>query len=191
MKDDELLDLYDRAIAGFGVRVHAVGADQWHLTTPCADWDVRQLVNHVTGENAWVVPLLDGRTIGDVGNALDGDLLGDEPRQVWDERAAAARAAVSMEGALGGTVHVSFGDIPGSEYVSQIITDHIVHAWDLARAIGADEGLDPDLVLFALRFLEPQAEQWRAAGAFGPKVELAGDADVQARLLAIAGRREG
>jgi uncharacterized protein (TIGR03086 family) len=64
----------------------------------------------------------------------------------------------------------------------------VIHAWDLARAIGADESVDPELVRFAYDEMVPQFEQWRTAGAFGPKVEVAEDADLQTKLLAEAGR---
>lgn len=186
--DDGLVGLYRRALAGFGQLVHAVGTDQWDLPTPCDGWDVRALVNHVVGENAWVVPLLDGRTIADVGTDLDGDLLGEDPARSWEERAAPAMAAVAGAGALDAVVHVSFGDIPGREYVSQIVTDHVVHRWDLAQGIGAGGDLEPDLVAFALQFIEPQVEQWRGAGAFGPAVPVADGAGPQARLLGLTGR---
>lgn len=185
---DDLVHVYRRAVSAFGALVKGVGSDQWAAPTPCADWDVRQLVNHVVGENAWVVPLLDGRTIAEVGDALDGDLVGDDAGRTWDERAAPALAAASAAGAFDQVVHVSFGDIPGSVYISQITTDHVIHAWDLARGVGAPEDLDADLVAFAHQFLAPQADQWRAAGAFGPRVDVADDAPLQIRLLAIAGR---
>jgi len=185
---DDLVGLYRRAAAGFGRLVHAVAPDQWDRRTPCEGWDVRALVNHVVGENAWAVPLLDGLTIADVGADLDGDLLGDDPVRSWEDRAAPAAAAVAGAGALDRVVHVSFGDIPGREYVSQITTDHIVHAWDLAQGIGVGAELDPALVAFAWGFIEPQAELWRAAGAFGPAVTVPEDAGTQARLLALTGR---
>lgn len=187
--DAGLVALYGRAVTGFGSLVHAVAPDQWDRTTPCAHWDVRQLVNHVVGENAWAVPLFAGRTIDDVGDEFDADLLGDDPGRAWDERAHAAVAAAAGDGVLDRVVHVSFGDIPGREYLSQVTTDHVVHAWDLARGIGADEDLDADLVAFAHRYLEPQVDQWRAAGVFAEAVDVPADAPLQVRLLAITGRR--
>ncbi|MGH9178326.1 MAG: TIGR03086 family metal-binding protein [Acidimicrobiales bacterium] len=186
---DELVGLYRQALEGFGARVAAVRDDQWERPTPCADWSVRQLVNHVVGENAWAVPLLAGRTIADVGDQLDGDLLGADPVAAWQYTASPAVAAASADGALERTVHVSFGDISGREYLSQITTDHVVHAWDLARGAGGDEALDPELVAFAYEYIEPQVEGWRAAGAFGPSVDVPKSASLQDRLLGLTGRQ--
>jgi uncharacterized protein (TIGR03086 family) len=86
-------------------------------------------------------------------------------------------------------VHLSFGDFPGEEYLGQLTADHTIHAWDLARGIGGDERLDPDLARFVHDFMAPQAAQWAAAGVFAPAVEVPADADPQARLLALSGRR--
>jgi ketosteroid isomerase-like protein len=74
----ELVDLYRRTVEA-GRAASSVGDDQWDLPTPCAEWSVRGLVNHVVGEDLWTKPLLEGRTIADVGDALGGDLLGDDP----------------------------------------------------------------------------------------------------------------
>jgi uncharacterized protein (TIGR03086 family) len=182
-------DLYPRAAAGFGRCVAAVTDANMHDPTPCTDWDVRQLVNHLVNENRWVPPLLEGQTIADVGDRFDGDLVGDDPDATWADAVAGASAAVSEPGVLERTVHVSFGDISGAEYLSQIVSDHVIHGWDLARAVGADEALDPELVQFVYDFMAPQVDQWRAAGVFGPAVDVPADADLATRLLAITGRR--
>ena len=184
----ELVVLFERAVEEFGARVRAVGDDQWHLPTPNTEWDVSALVNHLVGEARWAPPLLAGATIAEVGDRFDGDLLGPDPQAAWGEAAADEVEAARQEGVLDRTVHVSFGDIPAGEYLSQLIADHAIHAWDLARAVGADERLDPELVGFALDYLGPQVDGWRQAGAFGPAVELAPGADDQSRLLALTGR---
>ena len=185
----DVVDLYRRAMAGFGDLVHGVGGDQWSKPTPCSDWSVRDLTNHVLGENRWLPPMMAGKTVADVGDAFEGDLLGDDPAAAWDEAAKDALVAVEEPGALERTVHLSFGDFPGRFYLGQVLSDHVIHAWDLARAIGGNEDLDPELVRFAYDEMVPQFEQWRAAGAFGPKVEVPEDSDVQTKLLAEAGRR--
>jgi uncharacterized protein (TIGR03086 family) len=81
-------------------------------------------------------------------------------------------------------VHLSFGDVPGREYLGQLTADHVIHAWDLARGIGGDDRLDPELVEFVHDFMAPQVDQWRAAGVFGPAVDVPADADLQTKLLA-------
>jgi len=185
----DLRDLYRRAVDEFGKRVHSVSDDQWKASTPCTDWDVHTLVNHLVNENKWVMPLLEGKTIEEVGDAFDGDLLGADPKKAWEQAAQEAVTAVEKEGAEDQTVHVSFGDISGTNYISQVLTDHVIHAWDLARGIGDDDGLDTELVDFAFGFLEPQVAAWRAAGAFGEEVKVEEGADRQTRLLAMTGRR--
>jgi len=163
--------------------------DQWSASTPDAEWDVRTLVNHLVSEDRWAPPLFEGATIADVGDRFDGDLLGADPKAVWAEAAAGAVAAASADGALARTVHLSFGDFPGEGYLSQLISDHVIHAWDLARGIGGDDTLDPELVEWVHGFLAPQVDGWRAAGAFGPAVETAPDADLQTMLLGLTGRK--
>ena len=79
-------ELHRRAVEEFDARVRAVGDDQWELPTPCADWNVRQLVNHLVYENRWTVPLMEGSTIAEVGDRYEGDLLGDAPRRPGTSR---------------------------------------------------------------------------------------------------------
>lgn len=184
----DVVALYSRALDAFGDLLRGVRAEQWSAPTPCTDWSVRDLANHVLGENRWMPPLMAGRTVAEVGDALEGDLVGDDPGRAWDEAATEALAAVREPGALERTVHLSFGDFSGRFYVGQVLSDHVIHSWDLARAVGADERLDPELVRFAYDELVPQFEQWRKAGAFGPKLEVDEGADLQTRLLAEAGR---
>lgn len=184
----DLVACYRRAVKEFGSRVSAIGDDQWGLPTPDVEWDVRTLVNHLVYEDRWAVPLLEGSTVDEVGDRFDGDLLGDEPHVAWAEASAEAIAAIGQDGVLARTVHVSWGDITAEEYLTQLTCDHAIHAWDLARAVGADERLDPALVEFAF-VLEPQLDQARQAGVFGPEVELPPGADRQAQLLALTGRQ--
>jgi uncharacterized protein (TIGR03086 family) len=181
-------ELHRRATDAFGARVHAIREDQWELPTPCSDWNVRQLVNHLVYENRWTPPLFAGRTIAEVGDRFEGDLLGDDPKAAWDGSAKEAVAAVQEQGAMERTVHLSFGDVPGSEYAMQLFADHLIHGWDLARAIGTDERLDPGLVGACARWFEANEEGYRSVGAVGPRPETSSGADPQTTLLAAFGR---
>lgn len=181
-------ELYRSALAMFGDRVHGVDDNQWHLATPCEEWDVRTLVNHVVGENLWAVPLFAGATIAEVGDRFDGDLLGEDPVAAWDESAAAAIAAVDGPDAMDTTVHLSFGDFPGSEYAMQLFADLLIHGWDLARATGQPDGMDPNLVAICSGWFAGVAEGYRAGGAVAPRPAVPTGADPQTQLLADFGR---
>ena len=181
-------ELHRRAVEEFGIRVGAVGDDQWELPTPCADWNVRELVNHLVYENRWTVPLMEGGTIAEVGDRYEGDLLGDEPKTAWDESSAEAVAAVTAGGALERTVNLSSGPTAAREYVSQLFADHLIHAWDLARAVGADDRLDPELVAACAAWFASMEDTYRAVGAIGERPQVPAGADAQTTLLAAFGR---
>lgn len=106
---ETLLEQHAEALRLFGERVRAVRDDQWDAPTPCTDWNVRELVNHVTGEQLWIPPLVaEGRTVEELGDAFSGDLLGDDPVAAWDGASAAAHAAFAASGALERTVRLSY-----------------------------------------------------------------------------------
>ena len=180
--------LHQKAVEEFDARVRAVGDDQWELPTPCSDWNVRQLVNHLVYEDRWTVPLMEGSTIAAVGDRYEGDLLGDDPKGAWAESCAEAVAAVQADGALERMVDLSSGPTPAGEYVSQLLADHLIHAWDLARAVGADERLDPELVEACAAWFTEMEPHYRAAGAVGERPETPPGADAQTTLLAAFGR---
>ena len=185
---DGVLDLHRRALDEFGRRVHAVRPDQWGCPTPCRDWEVRTLVNHLVYEQLWVEPLLAGKTVAEVGDALDGDLLGTDPVAAWEAAAGSARSALTTPGALGRTVHLSYADRPATEYVRELIFDLVVHSWDLARGIDGDEKIDPELVDAVYSRIEPEAATLVASGLFDAPVPVPADCDEQTRLIALTGR---
>ncbi len=186
---DDPVTLHNRAADLFSARVNAVPADAWPAPTPCTKWTVRDLVNHLVNEELWMPELLAGRTIEEVGDRFDGDLLGDDPVGAWDAACAAAQAAVAEDGAMERIVHLSFGDFPGAFYTMQVFSALLIHSWDLARAIGADDSLPDDLVRASLEFNRPQESVLRESGAFGDQVDVPPDADEQTELLALVGRR--
>jgi len=185
----ELIVLFQRAADGFGGHVHSIVEGQWHDPTPCTDWDVRMLVNHVTVEQLWVPPLVAGSTVAGVGGSLDGDQLGDSPVGAWDAALEASLAAFGAPGALDGTVRLSAGEKTTGEYCWEMTTDALIHSWDLARGISADETLDAQLVELVYERTLPIAEHLQETGLFAPPVPVRDDAPLQTKLLAIFGRR--
>jgi uncharacterized protein (TIGR03086 family) len=183
----DAVELYRRASDEFAARIRQVG-DRWSAPTPCTEWDVRALVRHMVEEERWAPPLFAGRTIADVGDSLSGDPLGDDPVRAFDEACSAAVDAVRDEGAMDRTVHLSFGDVPGREYAMQLAADHLIHAWDLAKAVGADTTLDADGVAAIREWFEGAEEAYRAGGAIGPRPAMPEGAGPQDELLVMFGR---
>lgn len=182
----DLNTLYHRTVETWVDRVNAVGPDAWEWPTPCREWTVRDLVNHVAGEDLWTVPLLEGATLEEVGSRFDGDLLGQDP--IGTALAAAMGATTSVAQRLpdGGTVHLSYGQEQAAEYVHQLAADHLVHAWDLAVASSGDPRLDPHLVSEVAAWFAGRRDAYQSAGVIAAPVAASGDA--QARLLAAFGR---
>ena len=182
----DLETLYLRTVESWTDRVQAVAPERWDSVTPCTDWDVRALVNHVVGEDLWTEVLVRGATIEEVGDRFDGDLLGSDPREAALDAAARAARAVAETLPGQGKVHLSYGDEDIDEYVAQLAADHLVHGWDLAAATGGDRDLDPELVEAVAAWFAQREDMYRSAGAIGPHVEAAGDP--RSQLLAAFGR---
>jgi len=178
-----------RAAVGFWLdRVDNVGEGQWGAATPCAEWDVRQLVQHIVGEELWMPPLMEGQTIADVGDRFEGDLLGDDPAGANRQAAKAAVESTPPDGDQRRIVHLSFGDVPAEEYAHQLAADHLIHAWDLAAATGGDRELPADLVAAVAGWFAEREAAYRSSGAIGEPGPLPDGAGAQDRLLAAFGR---
>jgi uncharacterized protein (TIGR03086 family) len=182
----DLNTLYHRTVEAWADRVNAVPPDRWSDPTPCREWDVHTLVNHVAGEDEWTAPLMRGATIEEVGDRFDGDLLGEDPVGAALAAAGGAIRAVADTLPTHGTVQLSYGEEGMDEYVYQLAADHLVHGWDLAVATGSDPRLDPHLVAEVAAWFATREEGYRSAGAIGPRAPLS--PDPQEDLLARFGR---
>jgi uncharacterized protein (TIGR03086 family) len=184
-----LLEQYGHAVDGFSARLAVVRDDQWAAATPCTDWDVRALVAHLADEQRWVPYLLDGGRVADAGDRFAADPLGAEPVRAWHEASAAARAAFAAPDALDRHVFLSRGEVSARDYLWEMTVDATVHTWDLARAVGADERLDQELVRRIHAEVDKSPDALAASGLFAPPVPVPAGADLQTRLLGLFGRR--
>ncbi|GAA1509111.1 TIGR03086 family metal-binding protein [Sphaerisporangium rubeum] len=175
-------EAYRRALDGCAAQVQRVGPGQWRDPTPCSGWDVRTLVNHLVQECLFVPELLSGRSVAEVGDLFEGDLLGDDPVKAFDVAAAAAVRATAPPDVLGRVVRLSFGDVPCEEYLTELFADALIHTWDVATAVGRPVRLDPELVRLCTEwFAGAEADDTQALG------EHPGT-DPLTRLLAAWGR---
>lgn len=184
----EMPQHFKRASQHFGTLVTQIRDDQWSDPTPCSEWDVRLLVRHLVYEDLWAPPLFEGETIESVGERFEGDILGSDPKAAWQQAQKGADTAIESDGAMERIVHLSWGDEKGEEYTSQLLLDHLVHGWDLARGIGADDRMDPELVEYVYARWKDREEMIRGAGVFGEQQEISSDAGTQTKLLALLGR---
>lgn len=153
------------ANAEFERRLRAVGAADWGRPTPCDEWDVRALVNHVIGANRRHAMLLAGASAAEVDAIRSDDHLGGDALASFLTTASALLAAFGAGDAMDRVVHHPVGDRTGAELLRMRVLDVAVHTWDLARAVGVDEILDPDLVALCLTFtppLDPESTEGRS-----------------------------
>jgi len=190
LADMDAAELHRLAVGEFASRLDAVGAiashSTWTAQTPCVGWDVRTLVNHVTYEDRWTAPLLKGASVAEIGDRFDGDLLGDDPVGAFAKASAeATETSAHVDGAK--IVHLSFGDVPASEYLRQLAADHLIHAWDLAVATDGDRHFDEEVVNVVAEWFADREAGYRSSGVIGPRDRAFSD-DPQDRLLAAFGR---
>jgi uncharacterized protein (TIGR03086 family) len=183
-------DSYSRALDATSRFVAGIGNVDWAAPTPCSEWTVRELLNHVLYGTVWIEDIFAGKTVEDVGSKYEHDLIGDDALASYEAAINAAKAAIAKPGAMESICHLRRGDVSGGEYLTSMFTDVFIHGWDLAMATGQNADLDTDLVEIALGLAKQREERFRTSPAFGQgRVSDPGDgASSQERLLAILGR---
>ena len=176
----DALALWRQVADGFTERLEAVGPEDWARSTCCEKWDVTALVDHAIGAQRMVPKAL--------GAGGDIDVTGDDQVEVWNTVHQAAERALSTPGALDEMVKLPFGEMPARDGLGFPLGDLLIHTWDLARAIGANDRLIAEACSVTYSNLQPIDSLIRAPGFFGPKLEPAADADDQDKLLAFVGR---
>jgi uncharacterized protein (TIGR03086 family) len=172
----------------FARRLRLVGPDDWRRPTPCSEWDVHALVNHVVGANVRYQLLLHGAPTEQVEAMRTADHLGDDALASCIATADRVVACFHEDGALERIAHHATGDRTGRELLSMRVLDAAIHGWDLARAIGADQTLDDNVVAFLLAYtadldLGPRQRAFAPADTDVPR-----DASPQDQLLHRLGR---
>jgi uncharacterized protein (TIGR03086 family) len=165
-----------------GVLAH-VSPDQFRAPTPCSEWTIRDLIEHVIGGNEHVGPWSGGPEVA----SIRADDI------VAAHRAAAAAAHQVFAGPDGMTTtfKLPFGEIPGQVFIGMRTSDVLTHAWDLATATGQATDLDPELAagqLASVRaFVGPQ---FRGSGMpFGDEQPCSSERAQADQLAAFLGRK--
>jgi uncharacterized protein (TIGR03086 family) len=168
----------------FGQAVLAADG-KWDRRSPCDAWDARGVLEHVIGFHDVLVL----RPLG-----LKPDRPRDDPRRRWELTFERLGVALGREALFERVVEVpAVGSRPateldGAEVLPRITRDVLVHTWDLARAVGADDRLDATCCRVFFDQLPTDADALSASGMFAVPVSVEDQADVQARFLARLGR---
>jgi uncharacterized protein (TIGR03086 family) len=170
------------AVAGL---IGNIRADQWSAPTPCTDWTVRQVVNHLIGMNRVFAALLANEPPPP---RPSEDHVEDDPLGAYRASAAALQAAFGRPGVLERTYHGPLGTATGAERLRIRLYDLLAHGWDLAQATGQPVVLPDDLAEQSLAFAQTQLTEQTRPGRFGPAQIIGGQAPAIERLVAFLGR---
>ena len=181
-----LLPIYRSAVRQFDSRVRAVRPEQWESSTPDTDWDVSRLVRHVIAGQSIVPGILRGAppaAAADQPATTGPDLV-----EQWAAASAAAVAALTSVESFDSQVELPDGKASVAEFGWRLATDLTVHAWDLARAIGAPDEFPNDLLAHVLEQSKQSAGRWFPAERYAPAIPVPGCTDDLTELLALTGR---
>ncbi|MCA1704772.1 MAG: TIGR03086 family protein [Actinobacteria bacterium] len=194
---DPDIELWRLARAGADDVLGLIGAEDWGRSTPCIEWSVRDLVNHLVGSNRRHVALLRGGSEREFWRVrADERVVGDDPVADWSVSANSLDAAFAEAGAM--ERRIDYRLPTGRALLRGRVFDVTVHTWDLAEAIGADSRVDERLVAACLatplaamlaRGEGMPATESHEQLAAPPADPLPDSASDQERLLWLCGRK--
>lgn len=184
----DILDLFDRATAWTATKV-AEAQDQLDAQTPCEEWTVKRLVDHLLFVQQMFASGPAGGTIAPP-TGPPPELVGDDPAGQYEEARKATIHAYSQPGTLEGTVKGSSGDVPAMQVLGIAFCDQLIHGWDIAKATGQDATMPEDLAAVAWQLLDGRiSDEARGPGKnFRAAVPVPDDASTQDKLVAYCGR---
>jgi uncharacterized protein (TIGR03086 family) len=183
MSLDEIRERYDRLSQAFAAKIDQVPADKWESPSPCEGWTARDVVKHVAETPSMIFQMA-------------GQEFGDTPSVGKDPAAAFASTRQKIQDVLddpdvANTEYDSvFGRTSFAQSVDRFINfDLVVHGWDLSRAAGLDECIDPEDIARVREAAESFGDVARNPQVLGPEVPVPADADEQTKLLGFLGRQ--
>lgn len=173
-----------RAYAAVGDLIAEIRPEQWKAPTPCTEWNVRDVVNHLVGMDLVFAAMIEGGPMPERGT----DLLGDDPAAAWRASSSALQAAFSRPGVLERSYAGPLGSATGAERLQIRLYDLLAHGWDLAQATGIPARLPEDLAARALAFVQVQLPTQSRTGRFAEPQPVDVTAPAIDRLAAFLGR---
>ena len=182
----DLIELHRKALGIFERTLEKVRKEHMTRSTPCSEWDVRALLNHVIGWNLRVPHFLAGKTLTEI--PVSNDVIGDDPGSVFTRSAEESQRAWEQPGSQEKLVRHPAGDVPGELFLYFRLSDNYIHGWDLATAIGVTFEFDDDLTTICSRKAEELNELMVTSGLFAAPPDM-DDEDANSKMLAAHGRK--
>ncbi|GAA3778744.1 TIGR03086 family metal-binding protein [Plantactinospora mayteni] len=173
--------------------IRDIKPDQLDNPTPCAEYDVRKLVNHLL---FWG-PSLEGAGRKETvpppaGSETELDLTGGDWAAELTARVERVAGTWAEPAAWAGTTHMGGPtELPAALVGGMIVTELVVHGWDLAKATGQHPSWPDDLLGYVHDEVVKSAEQGRQMGVYGPEVPVPATAPTLDRILGVVGRDPG
>ncbi len=170
---------FTKTVYGFDHVIRNISADQWDKQSPCEEWKASDVAVHATG----VLRMVQTGAVGAEPSALPSDVMA-----AWVQARDGVLEALDHPGVLHKVVQSPFGEMPIDNLIGLLFVDTLTHTWDLARAVGGDETLDPGLVAAADAGIRPMVDGFRGPTTFGPAIGETDSDSAQVRLLKVLGR---
>jgi len=178
------LDQLRRSFAAVDALISGIGPHQWSAPTPCDEWDVRRVVEHLVGMNRVFAAILAGEAPPQRGDELPGEAL----TPAFRESAATLLDAFARPGVLGRSYTSPLGTATGRDRLLIRLYDLLAHGWDLARATGQVAHLPEDAAADSLSFVRNQLSDDARPGRFAAARTAPGTAPAIEQLVAFLGR---
>jgi uncharacterized protein (TIGR03086 family) len=189
MSKGESLDELTRAVEQTGTIVAGVRSEQAELPTPCPDWNVRELLDHVVRDIRMFTAQARGEGSGDAAETSGGEgAEGGTFPETYERAAGELVDAWRARGSLDQTAELPFGTVALTWFVGQNTADILVHGWDLARATGQPSELDAELADGSTAWGKENLKPELRGDAFEQEVAVPDDAPPYERLAAVFGR---
>ena len=183
----ENLRNYTKAVYTMDAAVNRVASDRWHVATPCEKWNAKEVLGHCIWALLHVAA--NAGAIDPPPEMAEADRAGADPAAAWAGARDIVLAALDQQYVLGKQVQGPFGLSSLDETLPVMIMDLTTHTWDIAKATGQDPVIPAELATATYDGIQAFGESARRPGLFAAEVEVADDADIVTKMVAMAGRK--
>jgi len=175
---------FTKAVYGMDAVVQRVPAKSWDNASPCEGWSARDVVGHQVGVLRGVAHMAASNDMKLP--ETPGDLS--DPVGLWASGRDEVLESLDQRGVLEHSGPFWFGEMSIDQLIGVVTWDPLTHAWDIAKATGADVVMDTELAQQSFDAISSMRPAMAKMGLIGDEVAVAADADIASRYLGLVGR---